>query len=124
MKILDLVLKAKWYDMIESGEKTEEYRIIKPYWEKRLLDYKSLIKSYKENRQEFLFRKLFFTQKAFVDKICDRFPRGYDAVRFHYGYTKRTMIFQCLGITIGKGNPDWGAPDEDVFIISLGKRLE
>ena len=26
MKILDLPLKAKWYDMIESGVKTEEYR--------------------------------------------------------------------------------------------------
>lgn len=28
--------------MIDSGIKTEEYREIKPYWEKRLLDYKSL----------------------------------------------------------------------------------
>lgn len=32
MKILDLPLKAKWYDMIESGVKPEEYREIKPYW--------------------------------------------------------------------------------------------
>ena len=30
MKILNLTLKAKWYDMIESGEKKEEYREIKP----------------------------------------------------------------------------------------------
>lgn len=28
---LFLPLKAKWYNMIESGEKTEEYREIKPY---------------------------------------------------------------------------------------------
>lgn len=39
MKILNLVLKGHWYDMIERGEKTEEYREIKPYWEKRLLNY-------------------------------------------------------------------------------------
>lgn len=26
MKTLNLVLKHKWYDMIESGEKKEEYR--------------------------------------------------------------------------------------------------
>ena len=26
MKTLHLVLKHKWYDMIESGEKKEEYR--------------------------------------------------------------------------------------------------
>ncbi len=31
---LDLVLREKWYRMIESGVKTEEYREIKPFWEK------------------------------------------------------------------------------------------
>lgn len=36
MKILHLTLKKRWFDMIASGEKTEEYREIKPYWEKRL----------------------------------------------------------------------------------------
>lgn len=36
-KTLTLSLKKKWFDMIASGEKTEEYREIKPYWEKRLL---------------------------------------------------------------------------------------
>jgi hypothetical protein len=36
MKILDLVLKTKWYDMIEQGIKHEEYREIKPYWTKRI----------------------------------------------------------------------------------------
>ena len=36
MKVLHLVLKRKWYDMIASGEKFEEYREIKPYWSNRL----------------------------------------------------------------------------------------
>ena len=26
--------------------------------------------------------------------------------------------------SIGKGNPEWGAPNEDVFIIKLGERIE
>lgn len=39
---LDLPLKHKWYDKIASGEKTSEYREIKPYWERRFSqwDYK------------------------------------------------------------------------------------
>ena len=37
-KTLHLVLKGKWYNMIANGEKTEEYREIKPYWIHRLLD--------------------------------------------------------------------------------------
>lgn len=37
MKTLHLTLKKKWFDMIASGEKTEEYREIKEYWNRRLL---------------------------------------------------------------------------------------
>ena len=29
-------LKKEWYEKIRSGEKTIEYREVKPYWEKRL----------------------------------------------------------------------------------------
>lgn len=36
MKILHLTLKKKWFDLIASGEKKEEYREIKPYWDRRL----------------------------------------------------------------------------------------
>lgn len=36
MKILHLTLKKKWFDMILSGIKKEEYREIKPYWNTRL----------------------------------------------------------------------------------------
>lgn len=94
MKILDLPLKAKWYDMIESGEKLEEYREYKDYWIKRLIDEETL--------------RL----------------KPYTHVRFRYGYTKRTMLFEIAGITVGMGLPDWGAPTfSEVFIIKLGKRI-
>lgn len=86
-KILYLPLKKEWYEMIERGVKTEEYREIKPYWNKRLIN------------------------------------RKYTHVKFSYGYTKRTMTFELERITIGKGNPEWGAPTKDVFIIKLGKRI-
>jgi len=38
MKVLHLTLKKKWFDMIASGEKREEYREIKPYWNRRLIN--------------------------------------------------------------------------------------
>lgn len=109
MKILHLPLKKEWYEMIESGVKTEEYREIKPYWNQRLLMYGNawgdkglVVNTY--NKGFLLFEK-------------------YDAVKFSYGYTKRTMTFDIKEITIGKGNPEWGAPKEDVFIIKLGDKL-
>ena len=36
MKVLHLTLKKQWFDMIASGEKREEYREIKKYWNRRL----------------------------------------------------------------------------------------
>ena len=33
--MLTLPIKKKWFDMIKSGEKKEEYRDIKPYYDSR-----------------------------------------------------------------------------------------
>lgn len=35
-KVLNLVVTKKWFNMIVTGTKNEEYREIKPYWIKRL----------------------------------------------------------------------------------------
>lgn len=120
MKILHLPLKARWYEMIESGVKTEEYREIKPHWIKRFFRYsdgKTINKSY----AEYLARNISVLFSASC-KGTIKFV-NYTHVKFSYGYTKRTMIFGIEGIRIGKGNPEWGAPAEDVFINKLGKRI-
>ena len=105
-KILDLPLKKEWYNMIESGEKKEEYREIKPYWIKRLTELKTdtLLFSFRNGYQSIPFKK-------------------YDYVRFRYGYTNRTMEFKIEDITWGQGKAEWGAPSDDVFIIKLGEKI-
>ena len=37
MRVLHLTLTRRWFDMIASGQKREEYRDMKPYWHKRLM---------------------------------------------------------------------------------------
>ncbi|MBQ7252654.1 MAG: hypothetical protein IJS32_08650, partial [Kiritimatiellae bacterium] len=37
--VLPLVLKGKWFRMIESGEKREEYRAATQYWGKRFANW-------------------------------------------------------------------------------------
>ena len=107
---LHLPLKAKWYDMIEAGVKPEEYRIIKPYWSRRLCFTK---------RDEGCIGG--DCTRCFTTYMC--WP--YERVCFSYGYTKRRMTWEIASIHIGIGNPAWGAPkDEDVFIIKLGKRIK
>lgn len=129
MQTLSLVLKKKWYDMIASGEKTEEYREIKPYWITRLLYEHSIYipdKEYKIGR----LRANFFTSSVDVLKYkleCQdvRF-RGFCNVTFHLGYAKDrpTMTFVLDKITIGRGRAEWGAEEGNLyFVIHLGERL-
>lgn len=119
MKILDLPLKAIWYDMIESGEKPEEYRELKEFWIKRLAICKGNNKPDKTG---------FYCKKANCISCVVRgdgfHPIEYTHIRFRYGYTKRTMLFELKNIHIGIGNPKWGAPEENVFILSLGKQIK
>lgn len=95
MKTLHLSLKAKWYEMIERGEKKEEYREIKPYWIKRLGVEGRLI--------------------GF---------KNYDIVKFSFGYTRRIMLFEIKNIRRGVGKPEWGAPNYEVIIIELGRKID
>jgi len=39
MNVLYLTLKKKWFDLIASGAKKEEYRECKRYWQTRLLNH-------------------------------------------------------------------------------------
>lgn len=132
MKVLDLVLKHKWYDMEESGEKPEEYRDTL-FWAARLLNV---------DREGYgYFTKAchgdFEDMKCLANDSCKEFTRllkqaiadgyfeyrHYDAVRLHRGYTNTTMLFKCEGMGIGHGRKEWGAPKEEVFIIKLGQRI-
>lgn len=93
MKRLKLALKRQWFDMIASGEKTEEYREINEYWVKRLTD--------------------------------DGVIKHFDVVHFTLGYPKSTDLERHImrrieDITIGTGNPEWGAePNKKYFVIKF-----
>ena len=124
-KTLFLPLKKEWYEMIESGVKTEEYREIKPYWIKRLLEIIDVHHTHYENIDDEC--AWFYANRVELMKtdygLGGFRVKSYKCVTFSYGYTKRTMTFQLEGISIGRGRKDWGAPKEDVFIIHLGRKL-
>ncbi len=121
IQTLCLPLKAQWYEMIESGEKKEEYREITPYWIQRLMvlsDGKKIPRAIAEKLAQCSPTRL----KLAIIQGRIRF-KHYDQIRFSYGYTRRQMYYPRLGICIGKGSPEWGAPDHEVFIQPIGKRI-
>lgn len=106
MKILHLTLKKKWFDMIASGEKKEEYRQDKPYWKNR-----------------------FVKEGYWHSQTC----KDFEIVRFKNGYAKDapTIDVECKGIRIAdldEVNPAWFGRFQDyegcrIFIITLGEVL-
>lgn len=112
-RILHLHLKKKWFDKIKSGEKLEEYRIIKEH-------YISL-----------------FTDGLIVDQSTSDVSninvsyklKEFDKVILYLAYPnandKESMVaFKDPKIRIDFGKEEWGAPKFKVFVVSWGERID
>lgn len=118
LKTLGLVLKGKWYDLIEQGIKKEEYREIKPYWCKRLKGFARVCPYSLPSSTEERICQMTGTYCLSGSKPA------YNKIRFRRGYTKKSMTYKVLSMRVGKGNIEWGAPaDKTVFILTLGERV-
>ena len=130
-KTLHLVLKRKCWEMIESGEKKEEYRDFTPFYVKRLCDNPCF------NKQgEIIERKIIdkWTLDACEKRGIDLktawvngniIPKDYSSVTFHFGYTNKTMTYSVKDISVGEGRTAWGAESgKEYFIIKLGERID
>ena len=98
MKVLHLTLKKKWFDMILSGEKREEYRDLSDYWWKRLTKggytHIKFVNGYGNHRPWML-----------VEWLAD-------------------PIHGCRQM-FGVGHPEWGGDiSKTVFILKLGKVID
>ena len=100
---LILTLKKQWFDMVLSGEKTEEYREMKPYWEKRFGNY---------------FGKAVDFSNASGDRVWDTHKK---TIVFRNGYRSDSPTFsaECT-ISEGYGKEEWGAQKgEKYFILTI-----
>ena len=98
-----LPIKRKWYEMILTGEKKEEYREIKPYYKSR-------------------FKKVFSMHPySFI-------PYGQDVheVVFRNGYSKESPSFTALcSLDIKSGIEEWGAePEVEYYVLTIKEIIE
>ena len=99
--ILKLVLTDHWYDEIESGRKTKEFRLAIPYWLNRLKKVAMLV-----DGQYVLYS----------DAV----------VQFQRAYRKNPprMKFLIKKITIEENSGDLNVGDKPTIVIELGERVE
>lgn len=103
-----LPIKRKWFDMIRSGEKKEEYREIKPYYDARLL------KAFGMRRDD---NKLVCAQKPELQKS------GMRTIIFRNGYGKDVPEIKAeCSLSAGCGRKEWGAePGREYYILTIEK---
>lgn len=106
--MLVLPIKKKWFDMIRSGEKTEEYREIKPYYDARFMNAFGFI----------LVGGQMVYGEAVPEEIRVPWPVP---ILFRNGYSANSDSFvaKCT-IEFGKGKPKWGAePGEMYYVLKI-----
>lgn len=92
--MLTFNLKKEWFDKIKSGEKTHEYREVKPYWTNRIM--RSLYHEYVTNDRYFIamcnggnqYIKPLFPEITF----CNGYPKRDDKTRRLNAELKRISI--------------------------------
>ena len=115
---LTLALKRKWFDLIKSGVKHEEYRECSEYWISRF------VKLCTE------FEYLYLGHPGMLDERRKMISAGglkCDTLVFTLGYPKKTdtsrrLVFKNPKIRIDTGRPEWGAePKKRYFVITWSK---
>jgi hypothetical protein len=121
IKILHQPLKAKWYRMIESGIKPEEYREATVYWVRRLYHCDLYFDWCKES-------KFCIGCSAINELVTKTNNTDYTHVQFSLGYPKkddesRRMTFELKAIEYRKGREEWGAEKGKKYLVEvLGRR--
>ena len=100
--MLTLPIKKKWFDMIKSGEKKEEYREIKPYYAGR-------------------FYKNYIISGVGLEWVLNNNPSVYKDIIFRNGYRKDSPKIKCYCyISKGYGKPEWGAElNKEYYVLKI-----
>lgn len=109
--MLILPIKRKWFDMIRSGKKKEEYREIKPYYKARFYNAIKEVLD-KETFAQQATNLILYDNTVMIDVI------------FRNGYSKNSPQIKCKCIFKGKGQGriEWGAEEgKEYYILEILK---
>ena len=127
-RTITLPLKKKWFDMIKSGQKKEEYREITPYWISRFLKVPKWKAEHILETPEFLLShdmsvvsNYEYLERGLInlESKCKNTKLEFTLCYPRKDDNSRRMVFKNPVIRIGRGNPEWGAePGKPYFVIT------
>lgn len=100
-------MKKKWYDLVLSGEKKEEYRLFKPHWATRV---KKWLANNEDDRTFWTYDTFAYGTELHV-AFKDKFLEGH-RICFVNGYQHAAprFIAHCNGCELrdSVSHPEWG----------------
>ena len=118
-KTLHLTLNKKWFDMILSGKKKEEYREIKEFYIPRFMVQEDVnAHSYKW----WLNKMGNDPYMAVCGMMHDEYSvRDYNKVTFRNGYGLHVpeVTLEVKGVEIRGGHQEWGAIEGSTYFCTL-----
>lgn len=116
--MLILPIKKKWFDMILSGEKKEEYREIKEYYETRFQNLFGTITIYPSSIFSHRSKYELLQGEAVPEEIR---KDSVQEIIFRNGYSKDSEAIKArCKLRIGKGKSEQGAePDKQYYILEI-----
>ena len=116
--MLILPIKKKWFDMILSGEKKEEYREIKEYYETRYQNLFGAITIYPSSIFSHRSKYELLQGEAVPEEIR---KDSVQEIIFRNGYSKDSKAIKArCRLRIGEGKSEWGAePDKQYYILEI-----
>lgn len=116
--MLTLPIQKRWFDMILSGEKKEEYREIKEYYETRFQNLFGAITIYPSSIFSDRSKYELLQGEAVPEEIR---KDSIQEIIFRNGYSKDSKAIKArCKLRIGKGRPEWGAlPDKQYYILEI-----
>lgn len=126
MKTLHLTLKKKWFDLIQSGYKLEEYRELNMFWAKRFC-YKVPMATggFLTPINSVLLQEDYSAWRNFTGgaPVFNEYTHVLFANGGHFGDVPKITL-ECKGIEVREGRPEWGAePSKKYFVIKLGDKI-
>ena len=112
--MLTLPIKKKWYDMILSGEKKEEYRSVSPYYTIRFRKFITLNPNYSDD----------YIKETFKASAADGGLPYYGGVILKNGYKTCAPAMLVRGkIMIRTGRPEWGAAEGvEYYVLTIEEK--
>ena len=120
-KTLHIPLTQKWFDMTISGKKKEDYRDLKPYWLKRLMEIDPPHQDFPDEHKWWAENIIYDIEENGMSleeamRSYRAYFKSFESVTLSRAY-RTTTSMPFGGVEYREGKPEWGAEPGKKYLV-------